>query len=124
MRLKVFNLLVATLLFLSTLFLSTFLSSNAFADNAPFIEQATDAQVKKSQGHYARARSLLIAAINEFDRGTSVANPESLLDVSRFRSTLIDRAEELERILDPQPRTSKEGVRFSPDTRLLGEAVN
>ena len=100
------------------------ISQNVSAADSPFIEQATDAQVKKAQGHYARARSLLIAAINEFDRGTSVANPESLLDVSRFRTTLIDRAEELERILDPQPRTSKEGVRFSPDTRLLGEAVN
>lgn len=98
--------------------------SFAEEDEAPFIEQATDAQIKKSQGHFARARSLLIAAINEFDRGTKVANPESLLDVSRFRTTLIDRAEELERILDPQPRTSKEGVKFSPDTRLLGEAVN
>ncbi len=97
---------------------------NVFAEDAPFIEQATDAQIKKAQGHYARSRSLLIAAVNEFDRATAVANPESLLDVSRFRTTLIDRAEELERILDPQPRSSKEGVRFSPDTRLLGEAVN
>lgn len=112
---KVFYLLVICILLFSI---------TASAQDTPFIEQATDAQVKKAQGHYARARSLLIAAINEFDRATSVANPESLLDVSRFRTTLIDRAEELERILDPQPRTSKEGVRFSPDTRLLGETVN
>jgi len=87
------------------------------------IERAEGATLSKAVGHYARSRSLLIAAIREFDRATNLVDPDSLIDSEHFRTVLLERSRDLEHILDPQPRVSKEGVRFEPDTRLLGEAL-
>lgn len=86
------------------------------------IARAEGEDLQTAIGHFARARSLLIAAVNEFDRGTGLVDPEAIMDVQRFRATLLDRSEELERILDPQPRVTRSGVQYSPDVRLLGEA--
>jgi hypothetical protein len=72
--------------------------------------------------HYARSRALLIKAINEFDKGRSLAKPDELLDSTKWRNTLIDRAEDLEKVLDPQPRVTKGGIYFEADSRLLPEA--
>ncbi len=72
--------------------------------------------------HYARSRALLVAAINEFDKGRKLAKPDELLDSSAWRTTLIDRAEDLERVLDPQPRATRGGIKFEADPRLLPEA--
>ena len=79
-------------------------------------------QLETATGHYARTRALLLAAINEFDKGLKVANPDAIIDSNEWRATLIDRAHELEKILDPQPRATKGGVKYSADTRLLNEA--
>ncbi len=75
-----------------------------------------------ASGHFARARSLLIEAVREFDRGNKIANPDALLDSKRWRISLIDRAEEIERVLDPQPRVSNSGVKFNANKELLNEA--
>ena len=83
------------------------------------LESATGEQLANASAHYARARSLLIAAVNEFDKGYKVANPDAILDSKLWRETLIDRAEELQKVLDPQPRLSRGGVKFEGDTRLL-----
>lgn len=73
-------------------------------------------------GHYARTRALLNEAIREFDRGLALADPDTLLDVQRWRATLVERAQELEKVLDPQPRATRSGVKFNADKRLLNEA--
>lgn len=86
------------------------------------IESAQGERLAAAVGHYARARSLLLAAIREFDSGKKLATPDVLLDSAEWRSSLIDRATELERVLDPQPRITTGGVRYQPDTRLLGGA--
>jgi hypothetical protein len=86
------------------------------------LEGASGEKLAKATAHYARARSLLIAAVNEFDKGYKIATPDALLDSREWRTTLIDRAEELQKVLDPQPRASREGLRFDADTRLLNEA--
>ena len=72
--------------------------------------------------HYARSRALLISALHEFDTARKLAKPDELLDSAKWRNTLIDRAEDLERILDPQPRVTKGGIKFEADSRLLPEA--
>lgn len=72
--------------------------------------------------HYARSRALLVASINEFDKARKLAKPDELLDTTKWRSTLIDRAEDLERVLDPQPRATRGGIKFEADPRLLPEA--
>lgn len=76
----------------------------------------------ESIAHYARSRALLIKAINEFDKGRALAKPDELLDSTKWRNTLIDRAEDLEKVLDPQPRATKGGIYFEADSRLLPEA--
>ena len=108
------------------------LSSGALADGetvAPSsgsssssgIENATGERLATAVGHYSRARSLLIAAINEFDKGYKIANPDAVLDAKIWRNTLIDRAEELQKVTDPQPRVTRGGVKFEADTRLLNQ---
>lgn len=86
------------------------------------LQEVSRERLSAAVGHYARARSLLIAAIREFDKGYKIARPDALLDSAEWRNTLLDRAEALERVLDPQPRVTRGGVRYEPDRRLLGEA--
>lgn len=86
-----------------------------------FNGQASEQQSARAIGHYARARSLLIAALREFDIGMKVAEPSTLFDPSGWRDSIAQRATELERVLDPQPRSTSDGVKFSPDRRLLAE---
>ncbi len=83
------------------------------------LEGASGETLASAVGHYARSRSLLIEAIREFDRANKIARPDSILDSEEWRSSLISRAEDLERILSPQPRVTKGGVKFEADTRLL-----
>jgi len=66
-------------------------------------------------GHYARARAMLVEALAEFDHAMSIASPDLLLDSEEWRLSVISRAEDLNRLLDPKPRVSRQGVRFSTD---------
>lgn len=84
--------------------------------------QASQEESAEAVAHYARSRALLISAIHEFDQARKIAKPDELLDSTKWRNTLIDRAEDLERVLDPQPKASKGGIKFSADPRLLPEA--
>lgn len=93
------------------------------ADQGPLaaanLEAAQGETLSKAVGHYARARSLLIEAIREFDRGARTARPDAIIDADEWRSSLVSRAEDLERILSPQPRVTKGGVKFEANTNLL-----
>ncbi len=84
--------------------------------------RATEEEAIEATAHYARARNLLITAIHEFDKARKIASPNELMDPVRWRNTLIDRAEDLDRVLDPQPRATKGGIKFEADPRLLPEA--
>lgn len=92
------------------------------AENTLTIERASGDRLTTAVAHYGRARLYLLAAIREFDLGMKAANANTLLDTAKFRGTLVNRSQELERVLDPQPRASNTGVKFSGDPRLLGEA--
>lgn len=89
---------------------------------AESIQRASSAQLASAAGHYARARSLLIAAVREFDQGLRAANPDVLIDSKEWRNSVLDRAEDLEKVLAPQPVATERGVHFNPDSRLMGEA--
>lgn len=86
------------------------------------LQHAKGERLAAAVGHYARARSLLNAAIREFDQAHALADPSALLDAQKWRRTLVKRGEELERVLDPQPRLTIGGIKFNADPRLLGEA--
>ena len=80
-------------------------------------EYASPERTAAAVGHYARARSLLVQALDEFEQGRKIARPDLLLDSEEFRISLVSRAEELNRVLDPQPKVTRSGVRFkgAPD---------
>lgn len=100
-----------------------FASAPAQADTKTVsLGQAGQEATAEAVAHYARSRALLVAALKEFDEGRAIARPDELLDPVRWRNTLIDRAEDLERLLDPQPKATKGGIKFSADPRLLPEA--
>lgn len=99
-----------------------FSPQSLLAEEVSPIEKAQGEDLSVAMGHYARARSLLIAALQEFDSGLKLADPKIILDTKQWRNTLIDRAEELERVLDPQPRVSGRGTKYGAQKRLLNEA--
>jgi hypothetical protein len=97
-------------------------SSTRRSQSSVSLGQASQEEASEAIAHYARSRNLLIAALNEFDKARKIANPSELLDAPKWRNTLIDRAEDLDRVLDPQPRATKGGIKFQADPRLLPEA--
>ncbi len=101
---------------------STSLPAISNAEETITIERASGDRLTTAVAHYGRARLYLLAAIREFDLGMKAANANTLLDTAKFRGTLVNRSQELEHVLDPQPRASNTGVKFTGDPRLLGEA--
>jgi hypothetical protein len=98
-------------------------SFSALADaNSKNLGGARPEVAAEAVAHYARSRALLVSALNEFDKGRKLARPDELIDSTKWRNTLIDRAEDLERVLDPQPRATRGGIKFEADPRLLPEA--
>ena len=75
-------------------------------------------------GHYARARALIIEALAEFELGKRLADPDMLLDSQQWRMTLVSRAEELNRVLDPKPRITRSGAYYKANSRLIREDRN
>lgn len=73
-----------------------------------------------ARGHYARARALLVEALEEFEQGRKLARPDLLIDTEEWRISVISRTEELNRIIAPQPRVTAGGVRFRANNRLIG----
>ena len=90
----------------------------------PRIETASGETLGRAVAHYHRSRSLLLAAIREFDKATMVADPSALLDSNEWRETLVARASELERVVAPQPAVSKSGIRFDANPALLERGEN
>ncbi|RIL06146.1 MAG: hypothetical protein DCC75_11095 [Proteobacteria bacterium] len=83
------------------------------------IEKADRDTLAAAIGHYARARSLLVSALREFDQGQKLANPDSILDSATWRSTLRERAQDLERILAPQARVTRGGVKYESNPAFI-----
>ena len=74
-------------------------------------------------GHYSRARQLLIAAVNEFDSGLKIANPDILMNSDGWRRSVMDNATELDKVLSPQAASPTGGVKYPANPALLSESV-
>ena len=84
--------------------------------------EAVFASPERSQaaiGHYARARAMLVEALAEFEEARRVARPDMLLDPEEWRLSVISRTEELNRVLDPQPRVTRSGVKYKANKLLI-----
>jgi len=89
-------------------------------ENNPIGYSAPD-KAASALGHYARARTLLMGALQEFDKGRRIAQPDPLRDSVDWRETVILRAKELELLIDPRARSTSGGVKYEGDRRLLSE---
>jgi hypothetical protein len=86
------------------------------------LQSAKGEKLAIAMGHYARSRALLISALREFDKGYELVDPSALLDSEGWRQGVTMRAQELARVLDPQPRAARSGVRFDSSTAGIGDA--
>lgn len=84
------------------------------------LETASKRDITAGIGHFSRSRRLLVEAVNEFDQGLLKIDPSTLMDPVSWRSSLLERISELERVLNPQPRDSVSGVKFPANRKLLG----
>lgn len=106
--------------FVSTLFICLLISSSSYAAEKKFgIEKAEGPRLSKAVGHYSRARQLLLSAIREFDKGVKVASPEILIDITKWKESVGERAHDLETIIAPQPRVTKEGVTYDAEIKIF-----
>src|SRR5690606_32805787 len=70
------------------MYLTVFGENFAFADQiSGGIERAEGERLAQSIAHYSRARSLLAAAIREFDKGRALADPSALINPEQWRDT-------------------------------------
>ena len=83
--------------------------------------RADDNAFASAVGYYARSRHFIIKAVQEFDAGVAYVDPSVLIDIPQWRNTLIDKAEDIERILTPQPLADPQGVVFNPDPRFINK---
>src|SRR5262245_45071890 len=86
----------------------------AHADTTYASEQRHAAAI----GHYARARTMLVEALAEFEEARKLARPDLLVDPEEWRLNVISRTEELNRLLDPKPRVTRDGVQFRANKLL------
>ena len=60
--------------------------------------------------------------MREFDKGRALVDPNALVDAKVWRAGVLERADELARVLDPQPRATKTGIKFGNETVGIGDA--
>ncbi len=91
-----------------------------YADDVKISNKRADGESYAiAQGHYARSRHMLARAVQEYDKGVGTVNPDVLLDIHAWRNTVLDRMEDLERILTLQPTANEQGVEFTPEERFI-----
>jgi hypothetical protein len=61
----------------------------------------------------------LVEALKEFEMGRKLARPDLLIDPEEWRISVVSRTEELNRVLDPKPRITRQGVRFKAQKLLV-----
>jgi hypothetical protein len=89
-------------------------------DRETYSEQREKTRINRATAHYARSRSLILAAIDEFDKARRLADPSLLLNGDQWRASLVDKAKQMERVIAPRAREADAGVALPGDSRLLG----
>ncbi len=95
-----------------TLFFTTF----AQAQTARY---ASESRANAAVTYYARARTMLVEALAEYEQGKKYARPDMLHDSEEFRLTLISLTEQLNSLVDPQIRITRDGVRVRANPRMI-----
>lgn len=72
-----------------------------------------------AKAHISRARTLLVEALEEFEESRKYARPDLLLDSEDWRLRVISLTEQLNRVIDPKARVTREGAVFRVPPRLV-----
>lgn len=83
---------------------------------------ADDANRSRAEGHLSRSKGLLIAALREFDEAMKDMPEKSSLNTTRWRDSVAERAEELERLISPKARETRGGIRYEAYPEFLSES--
>ena len=83
---------------------------------------AEDINRTRAEGHLSRSKGLIIAALREFDEAMKDMPEKSTLNTGRWRSSVAERAEELERLISPKAREARGGIRYEAYPELLSES--
>lgn len=90
--------------------------STAYAQNARYAsEQRSNAAIT----YYSRARTMMVEALAEYEQGRRYAQPNMLHDPEEFRLAVISLTEELNRLVDPHVKITRDGVRVKANPRLI-----
>lgn len=92
------------------------LSSQAFAQNARY---ASEQRANAATTYYSRARTMLVEALAEYEQGRRYAQPNMIHDPEEFRLALISLTEELNRLVDPHVKITRDGVRVKANPRMI-----
>ncbi len=92
------------------------LSVNAQAQNARY---ASEQRANAAVAYYSRARTMLVEALAEYEQGKKYARADMLHDSEEFRLTLISLTEQLNKLVDPQIRITRDGIRVRANPRLI-----
>lgn len=87
--------------------------------SSPSITSLSPDKLEEAQGHYAKARALLIAAVHEFDLGLKIADTSSIISPKAWRDTVIDKADDLEKITEPKAKEATSGVKYQGNSNIL-----
>ena len=82
-------------------------------------EYASKERARAAVGYYARARAMMVEALEEFEQGRKLAKPDLLVDPEEWRLSVITLTEDLNRLIDPQPLVTRDGVVFRGNPRLI-----
>jgi hypothetical protein len=93
----------------------SFIPSTASADT----KYASKERSTISRAHMSRARTLLVEALAEFEEGRKYARPDLLLDSEDWRLRVVSLTEQLNRVIDPKPRVTREGAVFRTPPRFV-----
>lgn len=121
-RILSMHFIARTIIF--AIIISTLGQSDGFAQSSGGDLLNNDpSRLARGIGHFERSRSLLLAAIREFDSGYKYAKTDQLLDADLWRQNILSRAKELEVILSPKAREIKAGSSYEPNPALIGPKV-
>lgn len=84
-------------------------------------EYAGPERTQAAIGHYARARTLLVEAMREFDAGKEIARPDLILNSETWKAGVSARADELGHVIAPEARETTGGTRFKESHALLNQ---
>jgi hypothetical protein len=121
MKFQVITALAATQVIGSLLLI---IPTTGLANSSNRVERAEGITLSKAVGHWSRARTYLNLAVREFDKGTELVDPDAIIDAKELRSEILNTIQILERVIDPQPRATEEGVRYNAAPELIGAKKN